>query len=571
MSINQEEYRKKKPLAIGVEDYKRIIDKSYYYMDKTLLIRELLDQGGTVSLFTRPRRFGKTLALSMVKTFFESEIDERGNPIDNSRYFDGMKIMDTGEEYATHMGQYPVISLSLKSANQPDFELAYQVMDEQISGEFKRHRYVLDKDVLLEDERERFEALMLRRADRAKLATSLKFLSDCLKKYHGKNVIILIDEYDVPLENAYFHGFYEQMIGFVCSLFESALKTNGSLEFAVITGCLRISKESIFTGLNHLKIVTLLNHQYAEYFGFTQKEVEDMLRDYQMTDRMDIVKKWYDGYLFGDTEVYNPWSVINYVDDSVEGERFPKPYWSNTSSNSIVRELIEYADSGAKKEIEDLIAGGTIYKPVHEEITYGDIHVSQDNLWNFLFFTGYLKMEKQKLEGNQIYLTLSIPNEEIRYIYQNTIREWFESQVKQTDFRNFYKSMLTGDTDKMEEFINGQLSKNISYYDNAENFYHGYMVGIFNSLDGYEVYSNKESGNGRPDIQLMPFNPRKPAVILELKQAKKFSEMEKKCEEALKQIEVQKYDNSLKEEGYEEILKYAICFCKKSCRIMNLR
>ena len=570
MYANRNEYRKRKPLAIGVEDYKRIVDKSYYYIDKTLLIRELLDNGGTVSLFTRPRRFGKTLALSIVKTFFEAEIDAKGNPIDNRHYFDGMKIMDAGEEYTDHMGQYPVISLSLKSAKQPDFELAYQMLDEQIAGEFKRHRYVLDKDVLFEDERERFEASMLRRADRAKLATSLKFLSDCLKKYHGKNVIILFDEYDVPLENAYFQGFYEQMIGFIRSLFESALKTNNSLEFAVITGCLRISKESIFTGLNNLKIVTLLNHQYAGYFGFTQREVEDMLRDYQMTDRLDIVKKWYDGYLFGDKEVYNPWSVINYVDDSVGGSPFPKPYWSNTSSNSIVRELIEHADSGAKKEIEDLIAGRTICKPVHEEITYEDIYVSQDNLWNFLFFTGYLKMDKQTLEENQIYLTLSIPNEEIRYIYQNTIRDWFENQVKQTDFRVFFQSMLTGDTEKMEEFITGQLSKSISYYDNAENFYHGYMVGIFNSLDGYEVYSKRESGNGRPDIQLMPFNPRKPAVIFELKHAKKFSEMEKKCEEALEQIEVQKYDNSLKEEGYGEILKYAICFCKKSCRILTV-
>jgi hypothetical protein len=558
----------RKPLAIGIEDYKKIIEKPYYYVDKTLLIKDFIDKGGLVNLMTRPRRFGKTLALSMLRTFFEQEIDADGVVIDNRHYFDGMKIMEVGEEYIQYQGQYPVISMSLKSAKQPDFQLAYQMLEEQVAAEFQRHRYVLENQELLENEKKRFEALMTQRASRAEMASALKFLSDCLKKYHKKKVMILIDEYDVPLENAYFNGFYDEMIHFIRSFFESALKTNDSLESAVITGCLRISKESIFTGLNNLKILSLLSNQYAEYFGFTQEEVDQMLAYYGIQDRKDTVKKWYNGYLFGKREVYNPWSLINYVDDAAFGkEEFPKPYWSNTSSNSIVRELVEYADGGVKNEIETLIAGGMIQKPVHEDITYTDIYTSKDNLWNFLFFTGYLKTVSQKLESNTIYLKLAIPNEEVRYIYQNTIREWFDQEIQQTDFKIFYQSILSGDTEEMEEFICEQLSGSISYYDNAESFYHGYLLGILSGLSGYEILSNREAGNGRADLILAPFHPKKPAVILELKISKTFADMERMAEEALNQIEERNYACPLKKEGYQKIIKYGICFCKKSCMV----
>ena len=335
----------KKPLAIGVEDYRRIVDKPYYYVDKTLFIKDLIDKGGTVSLFTRPRRFGKTLALSMLKTFFEAEIDQKGNKINNSHYFNGMKIMNAGEAYTSHMGRYPVISLSLKSTKQPDYQMAYQCLIDEIVSAYEKHLYVLSSDALLPANKEKYQAIMELRASEADYATSLKFLSNCLKKYHGRNVIILLDEYDVPLENAYFRGFYDQMTDFIRSLFESALKTNDSLEFAVITGCLRISKESIFTGLNNLQIISLLNNDYSEYFGFTQEEISDLLHYYSLEERQEELKKWYDGYRFGNTEVYNPWSVINYANDKVwSSALFPKPYWSNTSSNSIVRELIETAD-----------------------------------------------------------------------------------------------------------------------------------------------------------------------------------------------------------------------------------
>ena len=557
-----------KRIGIGVEFFKEMVDKNYYYVDKTLFVKDLLDKGGKINLFTRPRRFGKTLALSMIRTFFEQDTDYKGNVTDNSRYFEGMKIADAGESYKEHMGKYPVISLSLKSAKQPDFEMAYQCMVQDIAYEYDRHRYVLNGDSLSDTEKKVFESLMNRKADRAQYATSLKFLSECLRKYHGKNVIILIDEYDVPLENSYFRGFYSEMTDFIRSLFESALKTNGSLEFAVITGCLRISKESIFTGLNNLEVISILNADYAEYFGFTQLEVEQILNNYAMSNKFEEVKQWYNGYLFGKTEVYNPWSVINYVKAVVSDiNAFPKSYWSNTSSNSIVCELIERADMAVKKEIEGLIAGGTIVKPVHEDITYEDVYKTQDNLWNFLFFTGYLKAEGQQFDDGTIYLTLRIPNEEIRYIYRNTIMEWFNEQIKGADLKGFYKAVLSGNAEEMAEFITKQLSASISYYDNAEKFYHGYLTGLFSAMEGYELQSNKEHGDGRPDIVLNPFNPKAAAVIIEIKRADRFTLMDKMCNEALAQIEERQYAADLFEQGYTKVLKYGICFCRKSCEV----
>lgn len=557
-----------KPIAIGIEYYKEIIDKSYYYIDKTDFIREILDKGGKVNLFTRPRRFGKTLSLSMLKTFFEQDMDVQGNITDNRHYFDGMKISGAGEDYTKHMGKYPVISLSLKSAKQPDFEMAYRMLVDQISSEFKRHRYILSTDVLLEDEQKQYEEIMLRKAGKAEYATALKFLSDCLKKYHKRNAIILIDEYDVPLESSYFTGFYEEMITFIRSLFESALKTNDSLEFAVITGCLRISRESIFTGLNNLKINSILNQNYAECFGFTQGEVEQMLTDYQLAGKTDEVKEWYNGYLFGETQVYNPWSVINYVDTAISNTvAFPKPYWSNTSSNSIIRELIEEADSEVKQEIEDLLAGGTIEKPIHEDITYENIHKTQDNLWNFLFFTGYLKKIKERFEEETIYLTLTVPNKEVAGIYRNTILEWFDKRLKATDLSNLHKAVLEGDCETFANEVSELLLETISFYDYAENYYHGFLCGLLKGCNHYTVASNRESGNGRPDILFKHLSVRGQAVIMELKVVKEFDRMEAGCDEALAQIEALNYGAVLHKEGYRNIRKYGICFYRKECLV----
>lgn len=558
----------KQPLAIGIENYKEIIEKNYYYIDKSCMIKDLIEEQGKVNLFTRPRRFGKTLALSMIRTFFEKEYDITGNLIDNTEYFAKMKIWQEKEICEKYQGKYPVITLSLKSAKQPTFELAYQMIVEQIASEFKRHRCLLKSDVLLEDEKERYQALMTRKGSQAEMATALKFLSDCLKVYHKQKVIVLIDEYDVPLENAYFRGFYEEMTDFIRSLFESVLKSNDSLEFAVITGFLRVSKESIFTGLNNLEIISILNENYARYFGFTQPEVEEMLYYYGISEKKEELKRWYDGYLFGNAEVYNPWSVVNYIKTAITNQiAFPKPYWSNTSSNSIIKELIETADSSVRKEIEELIAGKEIKKPVHEDITYADVKESQDNLWNFLFFTGYLKMTGQLLEGNTVYLKLAIPNEEVRYIYQNTIQEWFKKSVRSKDLSSMYEALLDGNQEKFEEYIKQDLRESISYYDKKEDFYHGFLLGLLSSLEDYEILSNRESGNGRPDILLKPYDEKKPAVILELKYAEKFTQMEEKCKEALNQIDEKGYADGLTNEGYEKILKYGICFCQKSCRV----
>lgn len=558
----------KRPLGIGVENYKRLLEKPYYYVDKTLMVKDLLDKGGSVNLFTRPRRFGKTLALSMIKTFFEMEFDGGGNVIDNRHYFDGMKIMEAGDEYLRHTGRYPVISMSLKSARQANYHAAYTLLCRQIAGEFDRHKYVLQGNALSKEEKRRYQAILDLKKDETLYLDALKFLSDCLQKYHGENVIILIDEYDVPLENAFFRGFYGQMIDFVRSLFESALKTNDCLQFAVVTGCLRVSRESIFTGLNNLKINSILDNGFAEYFGFTQFEVENMLGYYGLSEKVQEAKTWYDGYLFGDTEVYNPWSIINYVDTAVgNSNAFPRPYWSNTSSNGIVRELIERADGLAKDELEELIAGRTIEKPIHEDITYGEIYDKQDNLWNFLFFTGYLKAVSQRFEGNKIYLTMTLPNEEVKYVYENKIQEWFDENVRKADFAPFYQAMREQDTQKMEEFINGQLNFSISFHDEGERFYHGYLLGILGGFGGCKILSNREQGTGRPDIILRPNNPHHPAFVIEIKRVKNFAKQDKACDEALRQIENRGYATELLHDGYDKVICYGICFCDKYCVI----
>ena len=558
----------KKAIPIGIESYKEMIDRDYYYIDKTRLIVDLLTQKSKVTLFTRPRRFGKTLAQSMLRTFFEEEIGADGRAVDNSGYFSGKKIMGAGAQYTGHMGKYPVIFLSMKSAKQPDFEMAYSRLLTDIVSEFERHSYLLEGDVLTPAQKKRYNAVLEQSAGMAEVTFSLKFLSDCLEKYHHQKTIILVDEYDVPLENAYFKGFYKQMVDFMRSLLESALKTNDSLQFAVITGCLRISRESIFTDLNNLKINSVLDESYSEFFGFMQDEIDSLLSFYGIGQKKEEIKEWYNGYLFGGTEVYNPWSILNYVDDIVShNTEFPKPYWSNTSSNSIIHELVVKADSSTVQEIERLLAGKAIEKPVHEDITYEDIYQSEDNLWNFLFFTGYLRAAGRSFHSDIIYLKMMIPNREIRYIYNNTIQEWFHKKAETMDFSSLYRAILSGDIESAENFLKKQLRESISFMDSAEKFYHGFLLGLLGGLQDYRKESNLESGNGRYDITLIPYDEQQPAVILELKRAKKFTDMENLCLEALRQIDEKKYADALIEEGYPLILKYGICFCKKSCMV----
>lgn len=560
----------RKQLPIGYDNFKQIREEGLFYVDKSMLIKDILDNKGQVMLFTRPRRFGKTLNLSMLRYFFEKEYDFNGQIVDNRILFQNLSIMKEDKKYTEEFGNYPVILLSLKSAKQPTYEMSYASILDEIAEEYRRHMYILEKKGLLESEKEKYIRIMNREAAPIDYAKSLHFLSLCLNKVEKQKSIILIDEYDVPLENAHFKGFYQEMTDFIRSLFESALKTNDSLKFAVITGCLRISKESIFTGLNNLKTVSILEEGYSEHFGFTQSEVDHMLEYYHLQSKQAEIKKWYNGYLFGNTLVYNPWSTVRYIDTQLQDNNsFPKPYWANTSSNSIIRELVERADNTVKQEIETLIAGNTIEKPIHEDVTYEDIYCSQDNLWNFLFFTGYLVKVSERMEEETVYIKLAIPNTEVRYIYRNTIIEWFEQRLKQVDYSFFYKDIISGNCEEISQFITNQLSKSISYYDNAENFYHGYLIGILTGFDGYKLESNKEHGNGRPDIVLSPYDPRKEVVIFELKKADFFSEMENKCMEALQQIEDKKYAEEYLQEGYSGVIKYGVCFCRKSCLMLK--
>ena len=560
----------KKKISIGVEDFKEIIDKDGYFVDKTLMIKKLIESQAKVTLFTRPRRFGKTLNQFMIRRFFEDERTRSGERIDNGHLFDGLKIAECGEEILSHRQQYPVIFLSLKSAKQPNFQEAYKKLCGEIAGEFRRHQYLLEGNSLADDQKNIFQKIMTEQADYGEYNDALKFLSECLWQYHGKSAFILIDEYDVPLENAYFRGFYDKMIDFIRSLFESALKTNPYLEKSVITGCLRISKESIFTGLNNLETDSVLHTRFGDSFGFTQEEVEGLLAYYDLSEQLEEVKKWYDGYLFNDFEIYNPWSILKYVNDRKDHvTEFALPYWSNTSSNSIVREMVGEADEMAKTDLETLMAGGTIEKQVHEDITYGDIHQTQDNLWNFLFFTGYLKKmgEWTDAEGD-IHLKMAIPNMEIKKIYRESITDWFEQRMKETDRSPLKHALETGDCEAAEDFINHQLADTISYYDYAENFYHGFMAGLLVNIGGYRVKSNRESGNGRPDIVMQTVQVRKGRVlILELKIADSIAEMDVACDRGLEQIEERRYAEPFITEGYPEVKKYALSFCKKECMV----
>lgn len=551
-----------KPLPIGIDDFEMLITRGYYFIDKTLFIKDLLDNKSAVNLFTRPRRFGKTLNMSMLQYFFEKSSN------DNSYLFDNLKIMEAGKRYTDHMGQYPVINISLKSAKQPSFELAYVSIVRRIAEEFKRHEYILESKVL-ENEKERYLKIAKEQGEEGDYIDSLHYLCECLRKYHEKKVIILIDEYDVPLENAFFEGFYDRMIKFIRSLFESALKTNSSLEFAVITGCLRISKESIFTGLNNLDIISILNEYYDEYFGFTQEEVSNMLENYGLIEKEELIKDWYNGYIFGNAQVYNPWSVVKFVKDLYKNKNvLPTSYWANTSSNSIVKSLIERADMAAKKEIESLIEGKTIEKPVHEDITYDEIYDSLESLWNFMFFTGYFKKVNERMDNEDThYLEFGIPNKEVKYIFKSKILKWFQDKVKARDLNKMYNAIISGDAESFENELGKLLIETISFNDAYENFYHGFVTGALTNMHDYIIKSNREGGSGRSDLFIKSVSLRGIAIVIEFKVAKNIDNLEEKAEEAIKQIEDKGYDMELKSEGYKKIIKYGISFYQKDCLI----
>ena len=554
---------KHKPLPIGVEDFKRLVDNEYYFVDKTLMIKELLENKETVNLFTRPRRFGKTLNMSMLQRFFEAT--EKSN----AYLFDGLKIA-AYPEYMAYQGQYPVISISLKSMKQASYTDAFYMYKNLIAKEYEKHKIILESNQILESEKEIFRNIMEQRADQNVYLNSIRTLSDILAKYYKKNVIILIDEYDVPLENAYHEGFYDDMTNLIRSCFESALKTNPSLEFAVLTGCLRVSRESIFTGLNNLKTYSITKNKFSQYFGFTQAEMQEILQTFSLEQYAGTIAKWYDGYRFGLTEIYNPWSVLNCIDSYLQNDMVAcEPYWSNTSSNRIVKRLIEESNERTKSMVEELINGTPIHTQIFEDVTYGTIDVNQDYIWSFLLFTGYLKIISCETIGDETYYDMVIPNVEIKSIYKNTIRSWFIDHVNRDSRTDILESVIHADAEKLEDLLCTWLTNTISCFDEQENYYHGFVTGLVSGFNGYMVVSNRESGNGRFDLVVKQRSRWHHAAILEFKVVEKYNQMTKACEDALKQIEEKDYEASLRDEQYENIAKLGICFCQKRCRVRS--
>ena len=554
---------KHKPLPIGVEDFKRLVDNEYYFVDKTLMIKELLENKESVNLFTRPRRFGKTLNMSMLQRFFEAT--EKSN----AYLFDGLKIA-AYPEYMTYQGQYPVISISLKSMKRASYQEAYFEYVKLLSDEFERHEIILQSDAVSEEDKLEFQKIKRRIAEPKEYNSAVKLLSKCLQKVYQKNVIILIDEYDVPLENAYHEGFYDDMTNLIRSCFESALKTNPSLEFAVLTGCLRVSRESIFTGLNNLKTYSITKNKFSQYFGFTREEMKEILQAFSLEQYAGTIAKWYDGYRFGLTEIYNPWSVLNCIDSYLQNDMVAcEPYWSNTSSNRIVKRLIEESNERTKSVVEELINGTPIHTQIFEDVTYGTIDVNQDYIWSFLLFTGYLKIISCETIGDETYYDMVIPNVEIKSIYKNTIRSWFIDHINRDSRTDILESVIHADAEKLEDLLCTWLTNTISCFDEQENYYHGFVTGLVSGFNGYMVVSNRESGNGRFDLVVKQRSRWHHAAILEFKVVEKYNQMTKACEDALRQIEEKDYEASLRDEQYENIAKLGICFCQKRCRVKS--
>ena len=559
-----------KKIPVGIEDFREIRTRDAYYIDKTRLIEQLIENWSKVNLFTRPRRFGKTLNMSMLKTFFEIGTDKA--------FFDGLYITQNKVLCEQHLGKYPVIFLSLKDVAGLTFEEAVDMLVQLIGREAKRFSFLQNSPQLSVDEQEQYKSLIAIKngkhwMDKGLLASSLIVLSQLLCQHYGQKVIILIDEYDVPLDKAFQSGYYREMISLIRSLFGQALKTNSFLQFAVLTGCLRVSKESIFTGLNNFKVHSVDDVRYDEEFGFTDDEVRRLLADYGLSDRFPEVKEWYDGYKFGNADIYCPWDVMNYVDDLQDNPKLlPKSYWINSSGNDLLKRFIDKADSTTRDEIEQLIAGSAVGKRVRLDLTYDEIDRSIDNIWSVLFTTGYLTQAGVSADG--IY-KLVIPNKEIREVFVLKIQEWFKTVVdsNQASTEKINQGFLVGNSEAIQQELTMFLTETISILDTKardeqkENFYHGILLGILKNYSGWAVKSNRESGDGFADILVKPQNPDA-GIIIEVKYAHSFKDLEYACESALKQAHDRRYDEIFREDGRSQILVYGIAFYKKRCRVI---
>ena len=563
-----------KRLPIGIEFFDEMIKNQYYYVDKTGMISELLRSGGKVTLFTRPRRFGKSLNMSMLKNFFSLQGDKR--------IFNELQISRDKQVCEEYMGKFPVISISLKSVDGFAYRDAYEMLCATIGNEAMKFQYLMDSTKLTDREKEQY-GLLIKGGDRipfemdeVTLTGSLKTFSLLLEKHHGKQTVLLIDEYDVPLSKASEHGYYKEMAMLIRKLFEQVLKTNESLKLAVLTGCMRISKESIFTGLNNFEVLSVADVRFDEYFGFTDKEVRKLLEYYHLSDKYQQVKEWYDGYQFGNVEVYCPWDVMNYcVTLLADPNAEPQNYWINTSSNEAVRRFIRESDNSGtiRREIEGLVAGECIIKELHQELTYEDMYQTIDNIWSVLFTTGYLT-QRGRSEGN--IFRLAIPNREIRNIFTTQIMQLFRENVKKDGelLNRFCEALENGNTESAEKCFGEYLRKTISIRDTSvrkemkENFYHGILLGILGIKENWIVRSNRESGEGYSDI-LIETDDTAMGIVIEMKYAED-GNLQKAAEKALKQIESKQYEEALYDEGIEQILRYGIACYKKRCKILRL-
>lgn len=551
-----------KKLPVGLENFQEIEKSGFYYVDKTKLIEQLFENWSKVNLFTRPRRFGKTLNMSMLKSFFEIGADRT--------LFDGLYISRNQKLCEEYMGKYPVIFLSLKGIDGLSFEAAKYRLTELIGVEAERFAFLADSEKLTENERSKYRAIIhlvngKYSMDEDMLVSSLQTLSQLLCRHYGQKAIILIDEYDVPLDKAFQHGYYKEMVSLIRGLFGQALKTNDDLQFAVLTGCLRVSKESIFTRLNNFKVYAADDVRYDEEFGFTNEEVKKLLANYNLQEHFEKVKEWYDGYHFGDADIYCPWDVINYVDDLLSDPNVqPKSYWINSSGNDLVKRFIEQADITTKDEIEQLIAGNAVEKRIRSDLTYDEIDNSIDNIWSVLFTTGYLT--RLGKADNGVY-KLIIPNQEIR--------EWFNQIVanNRASIDKINQGFLEGKAETIQRELTMFLGETIRVFDTKarneekEIFYHDILLGILKNYPGWVVKSNRESGDGFADILLKPKNPDA-GIIVELKDVRSLHDLDQACERALEQIKDRRYDTELREDGRNDILAYGIAFCRKRCKVV---
>lgn len=547
-------------LPVGIENFEEIRKQDFYYVDKTGLIVDLMAGWGKVNLFTRPRRFGKTLNMSMLKCFFEVGGDKS--------IFEGLHVAQEKNLCDKHMGKYPVVFISLKGVDGLTFETAYRSLCSIVRNEALRLQYLDHSEKLTDEEKKSFKAILRDEYEDTDIRDSLKMLSSLLERHYGQKAILLIDEYDVPLDKAFHHGYYDKMIDLIRAMFGAALKTNDSVFFAVLTGCLRVSKESIFTGLNNLKVHSISDVKYDEYFGFTDDEVRTMLDTYSLGEHLTETREWYDGYRFGEQDVYCPWDVINYCDDlRAAAWAKPKAYWINTSGNDMVRRLIEKGSDGTTQmEIERLIAGETITKTLNENLTHNEIDRNIENIWSLLYMTGYLTITDYP-DGNRY--KLKIPNREVRQIYMQQVMSWFRDKTEAESSRltNLYAAFEKGDTDAITEYLNDQLIDTVSFYDAQESFYHGFLLALLSTCAGWRVASNRETGKGRSDI-IVESKDRKIGFVVEVKDVKDEKKLDEACETAMKQIEEKDYTAILRRYRVKEIWTYGIAFWDKECRVV---